>query len=383
MTSPWKSQWLDGVPANREFSLQRQTAQEKRMEHLRALMQEKQYDALLTTDSSMLFYFTGFSIEGTLVVTKRRALLFLDLLYKNQVANLKKHFDVSILSRPDSLGKAIATELSHFEGSLVIWPTKTTESTLISLQTFFQKKRRRLVSDEDFFQRIRREKDHKERALIKKACEITQEVMKEAISLCKKGITERALSQEIEKRFLERDAKPSFPTIVAFGKNSAIPHWISTDEKLENQELVLIDCGVVWRGYRSDMTRVIFLKPPSKKMKKAFIAVTKAYAETQQRLKGGIRCASLTKKVNTLFHKAGLGRFILHGIGHGLGLDVHEAPFLETWSNEKLIENDVIAIEPALYIPGVGGIRVENTLVIKDKKAVSFMTLPFYLRITP
>lgn len=355
----------------------------RRILSTRNLMKAKGYEALLITSPSLLLYMTGMHLNGTLLLTDKKALLFLDPLYKNQIGILSKLFDTVLISFTTTLGAALTSAVPHLKGTFATWASETSEATMLSVQSYFETKNRQLISEEELFQTIRRKKEHEELQQIKKACEITQDVMQQALSLCKKGISEKELSQKIEILFLKRGATSSFEPIVAFGKNSAIPHWVSTDERLNDQELVLIDCGAVWNNYRADMTRVIFLKPPSKTLLNAFQAVKKAYNAIQKKAKKGARCSLLANLANTIFKKAGLQRYVLHGAGHGLGLALHEAPFLEPWSQEKLFEHDVIAIEPAVYIPHVGGIRVENTLVVQEGKSVSFMDMPFYIRTTP
>ena len=204
--------------------------------------------------------------------------------------------------------------------------------------------------------------------------------MQKTFTLCKKGISEKELSNCIKRLFLDYGADIAFDPIVAFGKNSACPHWHPSDERLEDQELVLIDIGALWNNYASDMTRVLFLKPPQKEIKEAFLAVQQAYEAAASAAKPGVDCAYLDTLARKALQEANLEDFFTHGLGHGVGLEVHEAPRLNKFAvNIPLIEGDVITIEPGIYLPNIGGIRLENTLVIEKEKARSFMSMPFFL----
>lgn len=356
----------------------------QRLEATRKLMKKKNYEALLTTDPSMLLYFTNVALNGALVITHHRAFLFVYELYRYQIAPLKGQFHVQLVPLDYDVGTAFAAALPHFQGQLAIWPSNTVQETIESLKHLFKKdQHRHLIGDDELFQTIRRRKQESELQNIKRSCEIAQGSMELAISLCKKGISEKELSAKIQTYMLDAGAGVAFEPIVAFGLNSLIPHWSPSDTRLNDQSFVLIDCGAVWNSYRSDMTRVIFLKPPSKELYSLFRTVKKAYLASIKKARAGVKCTNLIDITTRIFKKENIEQFALSGIGHGVGLDIHEPPFLEPWSTERLIEHDVIAVEPGVYIPQVGGLRVEDTYMVQKKKVISFMTLPLYIQVTP
>ena len=347
---------------------------QKRIQHARRLLKQKSYAALFTDDPKMLLYLTGMSFSvGKLVMTQETAHLFLDGRYTNQAEPLKERFFIHPISTSKSLDKDLVSACA-VTGPLAFSPSKTSYSVYCKLQSSFPT----LAPDEDFFAELRRKKEKKELILLQKAAHLTQEVMKEAFSFCRKGISEKDLSCIIKRLFLDKGADISFEPIVAFGKNSACPHWHPTDERLDDPELVLIDCGALWKNYAGDMTRVLFLKKPQKKLQEAFLAVQKAYEAAAQAAKAGARCSEIDAQARAVLKKAKLESFFTHGLGHGVGLEVHEAPRLnKTATHTSLFEGDVITIEPGVYLPGIGGIRLENTLVIEKEGARSLMSMPF------
>jgi len=346
----------------------------KRIQHARSLMKKRGHEALFTDDPKMLFYLTGMQFStGILILTKDKAHLFLDGRYVTQAEPLQDRFVIHPYSSSEQLPKAFSSAAS-LTGSLAFSPSRTSYATFLKLQSSFKTP----IPDEELFATLRRKKEKKELLLIQKAADITQEVMQEAFLLCKRGISEKELACQIKQLFLQRGADISFEPIVSFGKNSACPHWHPTDERLTNQEIVLIDCGAEWNHYAADMTRVHFLKPPKKKLKEAFLAVVKAYEAAARAAKAGVSCAHIDAQARASLRKSKMEPFFTHGLGHGVGIDVHEAPRLNKRAeNILLLEGDVITIEPGVYLPGIGGIRLENTLVVEKEGVRSLMSMPF------
>jgi Xaa-Pro aminopeptidase len=360
------------------------TLQTQRITATRKLMQKNGYDALLMTDPLMLLYFTDKPLSGALVLTQHKAVVVVDAYYKTTVADLPKQFEVFFWPLTVPVGGALSKILPHFKGSFAVGPSSNLDETVRSLNPFFKSHpQRHLILNEEIFQMIRRHKEKAELQNIKKACEITQAGMELAISLCKKGISEKELSSKIKIFFLQSGADIAYEPIVAFGKNSTMLHWKPSDERLNDQDLVFIDCGAVWNNYLSDMSRVIFLKTPSKKLYKFFKTVEKAYLAILKKAKAGITCSRLNEIAEDVYKKAGLQKYVQCYLGHGVGLAIHEAPYIIPDSQVRLIEHDVISIEPGLVVPGLWGFHLENTLVVHKNKLISFMTMPFYLQVDP
>jgi Xaa-Pro aminopeptidase len=192
----------------------------------------------------------------------------------------------------------------------------------------------------------------------------------------KVGVTEKELALSFEIFCRKQGAeKLSFDPIIAFGKNTAYPHYRAGDVKLKKDQLVLIDIGVVVDHYHSDMTRTVFFGNPDPRLVLLETVVKKAHAAALKLCKVGTKVGDLDKAARQVIEKAGLKELILHSLGHGIGLETHEFPRLKYKGEDQstlLQEGMVITIEPGLYLPGVGGVRYEDTIVITSKGYTNF-----------
>lgn len=342
-------------------------------------LQQRGYQALFTRDPYDLFYFTGIPFAtGALVIEEQGAHLFLDSRFIDEAAPLASTFHLCCIPSMRDLVPSLQQALPHVRETMIFCPKKTSYDLFCALQEFSAASGSTLKADKEFFSELRRTKDESERACIQKAVQITEDVVGRAFTHCKKGVTEKELACFLKRGFLEQGADMAFEPIVAFGKNSACPHWTPTDEPFSDQELVLIDCGAKWQQYDSDMTRVFFYKKPCQELKQAFDAVQRAYEAAALQAKPGVSSSF----VYDVAYKelAGLAHLFTHGLGHGVGLEIHESPYVRKECKDTFLQvGDVITIEPGVYIPGVGGIRLENTLFIEPQGAVSMMKMPFVL----
>lgn len=339
-------------------------------------LQARGHHALVTADPHLLYYFTGVHFTaGTIVITKDAYHLFVDGRYITQAEPLRKHFCVHEYASKQDLPNILKANISHLTGSIAFCPTKTSyESFFRMLALCSTIPGLALTADAELFDNLRRHKDNAEKENIQKAVQLTNQVIQEAFEYCKDGISEKDLAAFIKIRFLEQHAGIAFDPIVAFGINSACPHWTPSDDRLFKQDVILIDCGAQWNGYDGDMTRTLFYKKPSKEIQHAYDAVQKAYHAAKALAKPGIAVIELYESAVAALKEEGLDQFFNHGLGHGVGLEIHEAPSLKKNShNVFLEEGDVITIEPGVYLPGIGGIRYENTLFIGKEKAESFL----------
>ncbi|MFC1567109.1 M24 family metallopeptidase, partial [bacterium] len=164
--------------------------------------------------------------------------------------------------------------------------------------------------------------------------------------------------------FAKHNMKEAFDTIVAFGKNTQYPHYIPANVKKRKNEIILVDFGAEFDSYQSDLTRIFFLDKISKSKKLYYIyeTVFEIKEELMKRVKAGVKASEIDKLARMLAKKKGFGKNYLHSTGHGVGLDIHEAPYVSMHSNEILNENMIITIEPGIYVKGLGGIRLEDTI---------------------
>ena len=197
------------------------------------------------------------------------------------------------------------------------------------------------------------------------ACEIAEKALYSALQSIKKGITELELKAVIEQKILELGGEgTSFETIVAFSKNSAVPHHKSNGTKLESDMPILIDMGAKYKGYSSDITRTVFFGNPPKKFVDCYNAVLKANLTAEKSIKVGDMTDVADGYARNVLEKYGLAKYFTHSLGHGIGLEVHEYPVLSPKRKNELKENMLFTIEPGVYLDGEFGIRIEDTILL-------------------
>ena len=212
-------------------------------------------------------------------------------------------------------------------------------------------------------------KTAREIAYLKKAQSITREVFRGILKEVKPGVSEKKIEKLIERAIKARGLKRSFRTIVACGQNAAIPHAKAGGNIIKKNDLVVIDFGVIYKGYHSDMTRTIIIGSIDSLMRKLYRTVVKAQKMAIQKIRPGLKISDFVKSINDYMRKNGLGKYMLHSLGHGLGKKIHEPPKLSEKNNRRLKQNMVLTIEPGLYVKGRGGVRIEDAIVLTNKGA--------------
>jgi Xaa-Pro aminopeptidase len=232
---------------------------------------------------------------------------------------------------------------------------------------------------------IRQIKDPLEQKLLKSAAQIGSMGFDHIVGLLKEGILEKELACELKQFWLKHGGeKVSFEPIIAFGENSSMPHYRAGSSVLKKNQIVLIDCGVIVNHYNSDMTRTIFYGSPDEEFLKIYSTVLEAQQKAIEALKPG----KLTKEIDLIardvIDEKGYGLRFNHGLGHGVGLEIHELPVLKSQNVDcktYLEEGMVITIEPGIYIPGWGGVRIEDTVLITKNSYEILTTTPKELMI--
>lgn len=224
------------------------------------------------------------------------------------------------------------------------------------------------IKDGSFDLKVSRSvKSDEEIDLIKTASEISEKVILSAINSLKEGITEIELKNKIQNDLTEFGADgEAFDTIVAFGKNSAVPHHVSDSTLLKKDSVVLIDMGATYKGYASDITRTVFFGTPTEKFAKCYDAVKTANELVIEKAKSGDLYKNIDWIARGYLQKEGLDKYFTHSLGHGLGLEIHEFPKLSPLGEANAMENVVFTVEPGVYFENEFGIRIEDTVVIKD-----------------
>ena len=226
-----------------------------------------------------------------------------------------------------------------------------------------------LVETEHIIEKQRMIKDEEEISNLEKACEITDNCFSYLLMYIKPGMTEKQIADEIEAYYKKRTDGLAFETIVASGENSSKPHAVPTDRKIQENDIITIDMGCKIKGYCSDMTRTIFVGSVPEYIKPVYDLVLKNQIQTIEQMKDGASTRLLTKMVENDFKLNGYD--LIHSLGHGVGLDIHEAPYVSYRSDTQLKENMVVTDEPGIYIPGKFGVRIEDTVQITKFGCIS------------
>lgn len=334
----------------------------KRVRAIRRKLQETKADCLIVTKPANVTYATGFTGDDSwAVTTKRTTYLVTDSRYAEQAHG--ECLGSVIIERPAAMTDAIAKLLRRLKSVNTVAVEDTT-----SLADFTRLKRAsdtRLKSVTGLIETVRSIKDSSEIAAIKAAGSIATQALKNTLRRLKPGITESEFAGMLGLEIRRLGAVSSFDTIVAFGPNASRPHHQSSTTKLRRKDTVLIDFGARYKGYCSDITRCFAMGRPSALYSKAQQAVQQAQAAAIGALKAGVRIDCVDAAARAVIRNSGLPVYG-HGTGHGLGLEIHEVPFLKAKECQKLRAGQVITIEPGIYIPGKLGVRIEDDVLITE-----------------
>jgi Xaa-Pro aminopeptidase len=332
------------------------------LSRIQAVFKESKVDALVIESPIDLFYLTGLNLSlGTLIISKKGGHLFVDDRY---LAAAKK-------KGPCSCEKATAEGLAKTLNSFSKVGFDTNETSYARWKELQKEVKRELVPLKKPTAVIRAVKSPAEIKALKKSAALLWKGFQFLKKNLKVGITEKAAASLFEVYCLENGAeKMAFDPIVAFGKNTAFPHYQPGNARLKSGDIVLLDLGVVVDRYYSDMTRTFFFGKPDSRLVVFEAAVKEAHDAALLLCRPGVKVGELDKAACHVIEKAGLKSYLAHSLGHGVGLEIHEFPRLKFRGEDSdviLKEGMVITIEPGLYWPGVGGYRYEDTIVITRK----------------
>jgi Xaa-Pro aminopeptidase len=220
----------------------------------------------------------------------------------------------------------------------------------------------------DLVSELRKVKSEEELDLMRKAGDLVSEGMKVAYEVIKPGIREYEVAAEIEHTMRRQGSwGTAFDTIVASGARSAFPHGGCTDRKIKDGDLVVLDVGAVYEYYRSDMTRTAVAGKPSRKQENIYEIVRSAQEKAFQAIKHKAKAKDVDAAARRVIARAGYGEYFVHGLGHGVGLEIHEPPTLDRESKDRLVFGNVVTNEPGVYIPDFGGFRIEDTVLVRKR----------------
>lgn len=225
---------------------------------------------------------------------------------------------------------------------------------------------------------LRKVKNEEEIALIREACKLANIGMQTAFETVKVGVKERDVAAQVEYAMRKNGSDgTSFDTIIASGPTSAFPHGSCTNRTIQEGDLVVVDLGATYQFYRSDMTRTFTAGKPPEKQLKIYETVKLANQKAFEKIKPDTPTVQVDASARQVIEEAGFGEFFVHNLGHGVGLEIHEAPILSPDSKDVLATCNVVTDEPGIYLPGYGGVRIEDTVLVTEKGAEK-LTSDFY-----
>ncbi|AUG57676.1 M24 family metallopeptidase [Acetivibrio saccincola] len=337
----------------------------KRLEKLRQKLKEKDLDGILIVKRENYMYISGFT--GTyayLVISQEDAVLLTDFRYSKQAKEEAEIFEVieyegRLLNALNDVIVSKGIKRLGFEENVVTYKTYTEMKKLLKVE--------KLVPVDGMVEDIRAVKDDEEIEIIKKAVEIADHAFSHILNYIKPGVSEYEIALELEHYMKKKGAKgTSFETIVASGYRSFFPHGTASSKKIENNEAVTLDFGAVYKNYCSDMTRTVFVGKPDDKLFKIYDIVLKAQKSAIEAAKKGFTGKEIDSVARNIIEENGYGKNFGHGLGHGVGLEVHEKPTLSKRGDVKMENGMVVTIEPGIYLENLGGVRIEDIVVIND-----------------
>lgn len=343
-----------------------------RIERLRKIMRDFMLEAILISNSTNVSYIVGFKTEESfLLVSDNRAVFITDFRYyqqlKSQALKLGQLNKLDFVMINGSLFETIGQIIKRLSIKKIGFEAK---DLTVAMQKEISKHigHTRFIPTYDMVETVRLIKDSHEIELLRKAVSITKEVFEFVSRRIRPGVSEKAVALEIDYFARSIGAQQmGFDVIVAEGRNSVYPHAVACSNKIKRNDSVMVDMGVTVSGYNSDLTRMFFLgKMPSKK-RFFYSAVLEAQAKAFDIIAPKVRAQDVDKVVRDCLHTYGIAKFFGHSTGHGIGMEVHEAPSISRKSIEILEPGMVFSIEPAVYIPGSYGLRVEDMVLVTEK----------------
>lgn len=334
-----------------------------RVEKLRTAMQKEQIDGFLVTNTYNLRYLSNFTgTAGVAVITPTKAFFVTDFRYTEQAAEQAQGFEIikhagSIFDEVARICQQEEIEALAFEENVMSFSEYTSLEASVEESS--------LVPVSGMIEALREVKDEAEIALIQKACEIADQGFAYIIEQIKPGMTEIQVANQLDFYMRSLGATGvSFETIVASGVRSALPHGVASAKVIEKGDMITLDFGCYYEGYVSDMTRTFAIGEPGEKLRAIHQIVLDAQLKVNAVAKAGMSGIELDAVARDYIASHGYGEAFGHSTGHGIGLEVHEGPNVSFRAPKIFVPGNVITNEPGIYLPGIGGVRIEDDLLI-------------------
>lgn len=351
---------------------------ENRISTLAAMLPDE-IDAALIISNENRRYFTSFvSSLGYLLITRKQAYLFVDSRYEEAAQKLAKNcITVPFKNLKNSICDIINSEALKsilLEGSAFTLNNARETDELIKPTGASLIKSKKL---DEIIGKMRLIKTAEEIEKMRKAQRLTENALSETLKLIKEGISERDIALELEFRMRKAGADGvSFELIVLSGETTSMPHGVPSENKVRCGDFILFDIGATVDGYHSDMTRTYAYGNADASMKRVYDTVLKAQKNGLEAVKSGVSCSEVDKAARDYIAQAGFQGYFGHSTGHGVGLEIHEAPSVSPGNNFILQSGMVITVEPGIYLPGKFGVRIEDMVVVTQDGYINLSAMP-------
>ncbi len=340
-----------------------------RLERIRSFMAAQELDAIVVNKLENLHYFSGFTGDDTLlVISQKVAQLVTDFRYIEQAGKQAPLFEIveqkhGLLAKTAECIQKLGCKKVGFEGNALMYDDFAALTKLLQGCEFHT------AVNLDALRQI---KDQEELTCIRKAVEISDLAFDDVLHFLRPGISEIDVAAHMESFMRAHGSeRPAFTTIIASGVRGSLPHGVATEKLIVDGEFVTMDYGAVYKGYHSDITRTVCVGHADEKHRKLYDTVLKSQLLGVEKVQLGVSGKSVDRAVRDYLTKEGYGPYFGHGLGHSLGLEIHEEPRLSMSSTcEHLQENMLITVEPGVYLPGWGGLRIEDTVLVTEKGGV-------------
>ncbi len=337
---------------------------------------EGKFDFFLVFDSANLTYFTGCQGAAALLIPQQgESVLYVSAVNYEQTKAETKGLTVELLKRGEDLMKKIAEQTAPKKIALDTLPIEAWRALGKAVGN-----EEKLEAAGNLIREQRMVKDLEEVKFIREACNLAEIGMQVAFETVKPGVTERRVAAEVEYAMRKKGSDgTSFDTIIASGLSSAFPHGSCSNRTIRQGDLVVVDLGATYQSYRSDMTRTFTAGKPTEKQMKIYETVMVAQQKAFKAISQNIPASQVDGAARRVIEAAGFGEFFVHTLGHGVGLEIHEAPILSPDSKDVLVVGNVVTDEPGIYLPGYGGVRIEDTVLVTQKGAERLTTGLYFL----
>jgi Xaa-Pro aminopeptidase len=338
-----------------------------KLQWLRNTMSSLDLQGMIISNPINIKYLTNIEAEGVLLLTRKENIYITDGRYIEQVHSILTLYDEIIVYDINDVSK------DDYENFFMFCENVGFEENYVTYAGYKELIRKykinNLVETEHIIEKQRMIKDEEEISNLEKACEITDNCFSYILTYIEPGMTEKQIADEIEEYYKRRTDGLAFETIVASGENTSKPHAVPTNRKIQENDIITIDMGCKVNGYCSDMTRTFFVGNVPEEIKPIYNLVLKNQIQTIEEMKDGASTRLLSKMVENDFKLNGYD--LIHSLGHGVGMEIHEAPYVSYRSDAQLKENMIVTDEPGIYIPGKFGVRIEDTVQITKFGCIS------------